>query len=83
MSLLRPAFYFPEQAILQRLEASPAWCVLDLTTSETRAIVKGAGEDKRALVRNWVRSRAEHALSLASPSDDLDSLTLYFGRSPT
>lgn len=78
--VVRPSVYFPEAKVKEELAHPAGWCVLDVTTDETRTMM-GAGAtdtlDRRAAVRAQVQARSRMATALPSPSGDVEPMVLY------
>jgi hypothetical protein len=73
--VVRPGVYFPEKKIMQELDSQFGWCVLDVTTDETRVMMRGG--DIRDGVRARVIEEGRVAIALPSPSNDIKAMTLY------
>ena len=77
--VVRPSVYFPDDKIKDELDKPVGWCVLDVTTDETRTIMRRAQgtPDRRSAVRSLVQVRSHQAITLPSPSKDVEPMTLY------
>ena len=79
IGVIRPQMYFPEKKLLDILETSEAWCVLDATGVETQTeIDQLQGQDKRARMRAFIERNADLSVPIAAPSKEiLGSMQLY------
>ena len=73
--VVRPGVYFPEAKLIEELDSPLGWCVLDVTTDETRVMMRE--RDVRDGVRSRVRGEALRSINLPSPSADIQPMVLY------
>lgn len=73
--VVRPGVYFPEAKLIEELNSPLGWCVLDVTTDETRVMMRE--RDVRDGVRSRVRREALRSINLSSPSADIQPMVLY------
>jgi hypothetical protein len=73
--VVRPGVYFPEAKVMEELNSHVGWCVLDVTTDETRAMMQA--KDVRAAVRTRVLEEHKASVTLPSPSRDIELMVLY------
>jgi hypothetical protein len=73
--VVRPGVYFPESKLMKELDSHVGWCVLDVTTDETRALMQS--KDVRASVLSRVYEEHKASVALASPSRDIEPMVLY------
>lgn len=79
IGVIRPQMYFPEGKIMDLLQVSKSWCVLDATGIETQNEIDSEnGQDKRERVRNFVQQHADQAADIPPPGEEiLGSMRLY------
>jgi hypothetical protein len=73
--VVRPGVYFPEAKLMHELDSPFGWCVLDVTTGETRVMMRE--NDVRDKVRSRVIQESQYSISIQSPSADIQPMMLY------
>jgi len=73
--VVRPGVYFPEAKLMHELDSPLGWCALDVTTGETRVMMRE--NDVRDRVRARVIEESQHSISIQSPSADIQPMMLY------
>lgn len=58
VGLVRPLFFFSNEKILSEFNKGESWCVIDVTSIETRAYIDRTGTDPRSDVRNWLEQHS-------------------------
>jgi hypothetical protein len=78
IGVIRPQMYFPQVKIMELLQTSQSWCVLDATGIETQTDIDSSGHDKRAGVRSFIQQNADRQTNVAAPGTEiLGSMQLY------
>ena len=75
--VVRPVVYFPEEQVRGELNLQRGWCVLDVTTSETQALINTREYDNRANLRSWIKRESQRVFQISSPSNEISDLQLY------
>jgi len=69
IGIVRPLYYFPSNEILELLQSSNHWCVIDITGTETKVgIDQNHGFDSREAVRNFLKSQSSQSYVIEAPS---------------
>lgn len=73
----RTTFFFPPQIELDIIN-NKKWCVLDVTTSESREFINRTGNDQsRDKIREFIKQNATKFIEIPDPSRDINDLVLY------
>ena len=69
IGIVRPLYYFPSNEILELLQSSNHWCVIDITGTETKVgIDQNHGVDSREAVRDFLKSQSSQYYAIEAPS---------------
>ncbi len=72
IGVVRPTYYFPEERLRSALQKASGWCVIDVTTSETRdAIAGNKGKDNRTAIRTMVEAQSDYVIDFPTPGPPL------------
>jgi hypothetical protein len=78
VGLVRPLFYFSNEEILSELRNGDQWCVLDITSIETRANIDRNKSDPRSDVRTWLERNSSASEKIdATGLVDLSDITMF------
>jgi len=69
--VVRPAFYYPTDAIMLNLKQTKSWCVLEFSTSETENSRRSGQQEARKLIGAYVSKNSEKMILLPSPGADI------------
>jgi hypothetical protein len=73
----RTTFFFAPQIELD-IKNNEKWCVLDVTTSESRDFINRTGNDQsRDKIREYIKQNSTKIIEIPEPSMDIKDLVLY------